>query len=167
MSTVTWKGNPVHTSGELPAKGTQAPDFRLTRGNMEDVSLRSFVGQRKILTVNASFDTSVCQATARRFNEQAARLKNTVVLAISADLPFAQNRFCEAEGLSNVIPLSQMRNRDFGRDYGLLMVDGPMEGLLTRAVIVLDERDRVLHTELVPEGTTEPDYASALGALGA
>jgi thiol peroxidase len=167
MATVRLTGNPVHTIGELPAKGTQAPDFRLTRGNLEDVSLASFAGQRKILTVNPSFGTSVCQATTRGFNERAARLKNTVVLAITADLPFAQSGFCEAEGLSNVIPLSLMRNRDFGRDYGLLLVDGPFEGLLARAVIVLDEHDRVLYTELVPEIANEPDYASALAALGA
>jgi thiol peroxidase len=167
MATVTLKGKPVHTSGDLPAKGTQAPDFRLTRGSLEDVSLGSFAGRRKILTINPSFDTSTCQATARRFNQEAARLPNTVILAISADLPFAQSRFCEAEGLSNVIPLSMIRDRDFGRHYGLLLVDGPLEGLLARAVIVLDEHDRVLYSELVPEIGTEPNYASALGTLGA
>jgi thiol peroxidase len=167
MATVTLKGNRVHTNGELPTKGTQASDFRLTRSSLEDVSLGSFAGRRKILTVNPSFDTSTCQATARRFNQEAGRLPNTVVLAISADLPFAQSRFCEAEGLSHVVPLSMMRNRDFGRYYGLLMVDGPLEGLLARAVIVLDEHDRVVYTELVPEIANEPDYASALAALGA
>ncbi len=167
MATVTLKGNPVHTSGELPAKGTKAPDFRLTRSSLEDVSLGSFAGQRKILTINPSYDTSTCQATARHFNQEAARLKNTVVLAISADLPFAQGRFCEAEGLSNVVPLSMMRSDDFGRSYGLLLIDGPLEGLLARAVIVLDEQDRVLYAELVPEIGTEPNYASALRALGA
>ncbi len=166
MATVTLKGNPVHTLGELPRKGSAAPDFHLTRINLEDVSLASFRGKRKILTVNPSFDTSVCQATARRFNQQASKLANTVVLAISADLPFAQSRFCEAEGLSNVVPLSLMHHRDFGRDYGLLLTDGPLAGLLARAVIVLDENDRVLYTELVPEITTEPDYARALGVLG-
>jgi thiol peroxidase len=166
MATVTFKGKPVKTVGDLPPVGSKAPDFRLTTSTLADVSLADFRGKKKIMTVNPSYDTSVCQVTARSFNERAGRLGNTAVLAISADLPFAQQRFCEAEGLKQVTPLSMLRSRDFGRDYGLLLVDGPMAGLLGRAVIVLSEQDQVLYTELVPEITSEPNYGAALKAAG-
>jgi len=167
MATITFKGNEIHTNGELPAKGDAAPDFKLTNGSLADVSLASFAGKRKILTVNPSLDTGVCAATARAFNAKASSLDDTVVLVVTSDLPFAQKRFCEAEGLRNVVPLSLMRDRNFAKAYGLLMTAGPLAGLVARAVIVLDAEDRVLHAELVPEVTHEPDYAAALASLSA
>jgi thiol peroxidase len=166
MATVTFKGNPAHTNGSIPAAGSTAPDFKLTTGGLEDVTLAAFSGKRKILTVNPSYDTGVCQAAARAFNQRAGQSANTVVLAISADLPFAQKRFCEAEGLKNVVPLSMLRDRSFAQGYGLLLTDGPLAGLTARAVIVLDEQNKVLHSELVSEITTEPNYDAALRALG-
>jgi thiol peroxidase len=164
MATITLKGNTIHTSGELPKKGDKAPDFRLTRGDLSDVSLADFAGKRKILNIVPSLDTGVCAASARRFNVEAAKLPNTVVLTISNDLPFAQKRFCESEGIDKVVPLSELRSRDFGAAYGARIVDGPMAGLLSRAVVVLDENDRVVYTEQVPEITQEPRYDDALAA---
>jgi len=166
MATVHLKGNPVHTSSELPAVGAPAPSFTLVGGNLADVSLADYAGRRKILNIVPSLDTAVCAASARRFNEAAGSLDNTVVLVISADLPFAQGRFCSTEGLSNVVPLSMIRGKSFAKDYGVLLVDGPLAGLCARAVIVLDEHDRVTYTQLVDEITTEPDYDAALAALG-
>ena len=166
MATVHLKGNPVHTNGELPAVGAPAPSFTLLGGNLADVSLADYAGRRKILNIVPSLDTAVCAASARRFNEAAGSLDNTVVLVISADLPFAQGRFCSTEGLSNVVPLSMIRGKSFAKDYGVLLVDGPLAGLCARAVIVLDEHDRVTYTQLVDEITTEPDYDAALAALG-
>lgn len=165
MATITLRGNPIHTVGELPAAGSTVPDFKLTQNNMQDVSLKDFEGKRKVLNIVPSLDTPVCQASARRFNTEADKVPNTVVLVISADLPMAQKRFCEGEGLKNVIPLSELRTRDFGQDYGVRISDGPLAGLLSRAVLVLDEQNRVIHAEQVPEIAQEPDYDRALAAL--
>jgi len=166
MAETTFKGNPVHTNGNLPPEGKKAPDFTLTTTKLEDVTLQTFAGKRKVISTNMSFDTGTCANTARAFNEKAASLDNTVVLLISADLPFAQKRFCEAEGLDNVVALSMMRGRQFAKDYGLLLTDGPLEGVIARAVIVLDENDQVLHSQLPPDIAKEPDYDAALKALG-
>lgn len=165
MATTHLKGNPVHTNGELPAVGALAPAFRLTGRDLADLGLDAFTGKRKVLNIVPSLDTAVCAASARYFNQAAASLENTVVLVISADLPFAQGRFCTTEGLEDVVPLSMMRNRNFAKDYGVLLVDGPMAGICARAVVILDESDRVTYTQLVDEISTEPDYESALAAL--
>lgn len=164
MSKVTLKGNPFETSGELPAVGSPAPRFRLVDSDLEDVSLESFAGKKKILNIVPSLDTPVCAASARKFNEQAAALADTVVLVISADLPFAQKRFCAAEGIDGVVPLSMMRSRAFAKDYGVLLTGGPLQGIMSRAVVVLDANDNVVYHQLVGEITEEPDYAAALAA---
>lgn len=164
MAQVTLQGTPFQTSGNLPAEGTTAPDFSLTKGDLSDVSLGSFAGKKKILNIVPSLDTGVCAASARKFNEAVEGLGDTVVLTISNDLPFAQSRFCETNGIDHVVALSQMRNRDFGQAYGVELTDGPMGGLLTRAVVVLDEQNNVRYTELVPEIAQEPDYDGALDA---
>jgi thioredoxin-dependent peroxiredoxin len=165
MAQITLKGTPIHTSGELPKVGTTAPDFRLVDSDLKDVSLKTYAGQRKVLNIVPSLDTGVCAISTRKFNEKAAGKPNAVVLVISADLPFAQKRFCSTENLERVTPLSMMRSRDFAKDYGMLITDGPMEGIAGRAVVVLDENNRVLHTQLVPEIAQEPDYDAALSAL--
>ncbi len=165
MSQVTLKGNPVNTSGELPAVGSQAPDFLLVDKGLQNIDLSAYAGKRKVLNIVPSLDTAVCAASTRKFNESAASLDNTVVLVISADLPFAMNRFCEAEGIENVTALSMMRSRNFAKDYGVLLQDGPLAGITARAVLVLDENNSVLHAQLVPEITTEPDYEKALSVL--
>ena len=165
MATIKLRGNPINTSGELPKKGDKAPDFVLTRSNLSDVSLKDFAGKRKILNIVPSLDTGVCAASARRFNVEAAKLANVVILTVSNDLPFAQKRFCEAEGIKEVVPLSELRSRDFGKDYGVRIVDGPMAGLLSRAVLVLDEHDHVIHSEQVPDIVQEPNYDAALATL--
>lgn len=165
MADITLKGNAIKTNGELPAVGSKAPAFKLTTKSLEDVGLDAFKGKKKVITINPSLDTGVCQATTRAFNEKAGSLDNTVVLAVSSDLPFAAKRFCEAEGLDNVEVLTLMRNRDFAKDYGVLIQDGPMAGLVARAVLVLDENDTVKHAELVPEIAQEPNYDAALAAL--
>jgi len=165
MATVTLQGNTIHTSGELPAKGAKAPDFRLTKGDLADVSLADFAGKRKLLNIVPSLDTGVCAASARRFNAEAGSVPGAVMLIVSADLPFAQGRFCQAEGLTGVVPLSELRARSFGEAYGVRIVDGPLAGLLARSVVVLDAQDRVVYTELVPEIVQEPDYLKALEAL--
>ena len=165
MARVTFKGNPINTNGSLPSVGSHAPEFTLVATDLSEKSLADYAGKKKVLTINPSYDTGVCQATARKFNESLGSRKDVVVLAISADLPFAQKRFCEGEGLSNVTPLSAFRS-SFGKDYGLNLVDGPLKGLTARAVIVLDENDKVLAAQLVPEITSEPDYAAVSNALG-
>lgn len=165
MSNVTLAGNPIKVGGTFPAKGSQAPDFTLTTGELGQATLASHAGKRKILNIFPSVDTGVCAASVRRFNQDAAKLANTVVLCISADLPFAQARFCGAEGLDNVVMLSSFRNPEFRSAYGVDIQDGPLAGLCARAVVVLDENDRVLHSERVPEIKQEPDYAAALAAL--
>jgi thiol peroxidase len=165
MAQVTLKGNPIQTNGELPAIGAKAPDFRLVGGDLKDVSLADYQGKRKILNIVPSLDTGVCATSARKFNEKAGSLANTVVLVVSADLPFAAKRFCAAEGLQNVVPLSLMRTKAFAKDYGVLLQDGPLAGVTARAVVVLDQDDKVIHRQLVPEIGQEPDYESALAAL--
>ena len=148
-------------SGELPRVGARAPDFRLVGVDLADVTLASFRGKRKILNIVPSLDTSVCATSARTFNARAGSLPGAVVLVISADLPFAMKRFCAVEGLQNVVPLSMMRGRGFAKDYGVLIMDGPMEGITARAVVVLDADDVVAHAELVPDIGREPDYEAA------
>jgi thioredoxin-dependent peroxiredoxin len=164
MATIKLGGNPIHTVGELPKTGDKAPDFKLTRSDLKDVSLEDYAGKKKILNILPSLDTGVCAASTRRFNLEAAKLGNTVILTISNDLPFAQKRFCEAEGIKEVVALSELRTRDFGEAYGVRIADGPMAGLMSRAVLVLDENNVVVHAEQVPEIAQEPDYASALAA---
>lgn len=166
MSQVTFRSNPVHVGGTFPRVGSKVPEFKLVAGDLSDRSLKDFSGKRKVLNIFPSIDTGVCAASVRHFNQDAAGLKDTVVLCISADLPFAQGRFCGAEGIKNVTMLSTMRGREFLMNYGVAMEDGPLAGLAARAVVVLDEQDKVLHAQLVPEIAQEPDYASAIKALG-
>jgi thiol peroxidase len=165
MAQVTLKGNPVQVDGQLPQVGQQAPAFSLVAGDLSDVTLASLAGKRKVLNIFPSVDTPTCATSVRKFNAQAGELANTVVLCISADLPFAQARFCGAEGLDNVVNLSTMRGADFLKDYGVAIGNGPLAGVSCRAVVVLDEHDKVLHSELVGEIADEPDYAAALAAL--
>lgn len=165
MAQITLKGNPIHTVGHLPEKGSTAPDFTLTTGDLEDVSLDTYGGKKKILNIVPSLDTGVCAASAKTFDHRAHTLENTVILTVSYDLPFAQQRFCQAEGVDNVVTLSAFRSGGFGNDYGVEIVDGPMKGLLSRAVVVLDEQNRVIYTEQVPEIAQEPDYDAAVAAL--
>lgn len=167
MAEITLKGNPIHTIGALPQAGAPAPDFKLTRADLSDVSLADFAGRKLVLNIVPSLDTGVCAASARRFNEEAAALPGVAILTVSNDLPFAQARFCEAEGIGAVVMLSQLRDRAFGKAYGVEIVDGPLAGLLARAVVVLDARHRVAHAQLVPEIAQEPDYAAALKAVAA
>lgn len=164
MATTTLKGTPVQTNGDLPATGSAAPDFLLVASDLSERTLADFAGKKKILTVNPSYDTGVCQAAARTFNQRAASLDNVVVLAVSSDLPFAQKRFCVAEGLEDVVPLSTFRG-SFLRDYGLEMVEGAMKGLAARAVVVVDENDEVVHTEIVADVGQEPNYDDAIAAV--
>ncbi len=164
-TTVTLKGSTVNVGGDFPRVGDQAPGFMLVDKDLQDVALSSFHGKYKLLNIVPSLDTSVCQASARRFNAEAASLPNTVVLVISADLPFAQARYCGAEGLNNVITLSTLRGRDFHKQYGVMILDPPLSGLTARAVVVLDENDRVVYSQLVPEIGQEPDYEAALAAV--
>lgn len=165
MAQVTHKGNPIHTSGELPKVGAKAPDFKLTPGDLKDVSLADFKGKKKILNIVPSLDTPTCATSTRKFNESAGKLPNTVVLVVSSDLPFASKRFCTVEGLQNVVPLSLMRDRKFAKDYGVLIEDGLLAGICARAVVVIDEQDHVTYTQLVPEIGQEPDYDKALAAV--
>ena len=165
MATTHFKGTAVNTNSELPAVGSAAPDFQLIAGDLSQKGLADFAGKKKILNIVPSLDTPVCAASARRFNEEAAKLDAAVVLVISADLPFAQGRFCSAEGLENVVPLSMMRDRKFANDYGVLLVDGPLAGLTARAVIAVDADNRVTYVQLVDEITVEPDYAAAVKAI--
>lgn len=156
---------PVETIGSLPPVGSTAPDFRLTRQDLSDVTLADFRGKRKIVNIVPSLDTGVCAASARRFDHDVAALKDTVLLTVSCDLPFAMERFCKAEGLDTIISLSQLRDRKFGTDWGVTMTTGPLAGLLSRAVVVLDENDKVIYIEQVPEIKQEPDYEKALAAV--
>ena len=158
-------GNPVHTSGDLPAKGQPAPDFTVVKGDLSSVSLGDLSGQRVVLNIFPSIDTPTCAASVRRFNEAAGNLDNTTILNVSMDLPFAQARFCGAEGLSNVVNGSDFRDGSFGQAYGVRLVDGKLEGLFARAVVVVGEDGNVLHTELVPEIAQEPDYDAVVAAL--
>ena len=162
---VTLGGNPIEVAGVFPETGATAPAFSLVSKDLADVTLASLAGQRKILNIFPSIDTPTCATSVRKFNQSANDLANTVVLCISADLPFAQSRFCGAEGLDNVQTLSTMRGREFLEAYGVAITSGPLAGVAARAVVVLDENNRVLHSELVPEIKQEPDYAPALAAL--
>ena len=165
MATVTLQGNTFNTSGELPAVGSAAPGFHLVDGKLNDVRLADYSGKKVILNIVPSLDTPTCATSARKFNEQAAGRDDVTVLVVSADLPFAQGRFCSAEGLENVVPLSLMRTRAFAKDYGVLMTDGPLAGITARAIVVIGEDGNVLYTQLVPEIADEPDYDAALAAL--
>ncbi|NNT92859.1 thiol peroxidase [Stutzerimonas nitrititolerans] len=165
MTEVTLKGSPIEIAGDFPQAGQQAKPFRLVGTDLSDVELASFVGKRKVLNIFPSVDTPTCATSVRKFNAQANDLANTVVVCISADLPFAQARFCGAEGLANVINLSTMRGSQFLRDYGVAITSGPLAGLAARAVVVIDEQNKVLHSELVAEIGNEPDYESAIASL--
>ncbi|HSM26505.1 MAG TPA: thiol peroxidase [Thioalkalivibrio sp.] len=166
MAEVTLKGSPIHTNGDLPAVGSTAPDFRLTNKDLADVGLDDFAGKRKILSIVPSLDTGVCAESTRKFNQLVAERDDVVVLVIAADLPFAMTRFCGAEGIDRVHTLSMMRSKNFAKDYGVLIQDGPLAGITARAVVALGADNRVLHAELVPEIGQEPDYDAAFAALG-
>ena len=165
-TTVSLRGTPVSVDGDLPAKGSKAPALNLTAGDLAEVTLQTYAGKRKVLNIYPSIDTPTCATSTRKFNEAAGKLANTVVLCVSADLPFAAKRFCAAEGLENVAHLSTFRNPAFLRAWGVAMADGPLRGLTARAVVVLDENDTVVHSEMVPEIAQEPNYDAALAALG-
>lgn len=165
MAQITLKGNPIHTSGEPPRKGATAPAFTLVKADLSETTLKDFTGRRVVLNIFPSLDTPTCATSVRKFNALASGKSDTTVLCVSADLPFAAKRFCSTEGLENVVPASSFRNAEFGSAYGVAMVDGPLRGLLARAVVVLDEAGTVVHTELVPEIASEPDYDAALAAL--
>ncbi|MXV38026.1 thiol peroxidase [Flavobacteriaceae bacterium Ap0902] len=162
MSQITLKGNKIHTVGSLPKKGDAAKDFSLRAVDLSTKSLEDYKGKRLVLNIFPSVDTGVCAASVRKFNVEASKLENTVVLCISKDLPFAQKRFCAAEGIDNVEMLSDFADGKFGEDYGVTIVDGPLEGLLSRCVVILDENHQVVYTEQVPEITEEPNYEDAL-----
>ncbi|MDD5227596.1 MAG: thiol peroxidase [Methylococcales bacterium] len=164
MATITFQASPVQTCGELPAVGSDAPDFLLANIELEDVSLSNYAGKRKILNIVPSLDTPTCAASARKFNQKAATLENTVILVISADLPFAQCRFCEIEGLQDVVALSTFRST-FATDYGVQIIDGALTGVTARAVVIIDEHNKILYTQLVPELAHEPDYEAVFTAL--
>ncbi len=164
MTTVTFKGTPVRIAGDLPSVGQAAPPVRLTAADLSEKGFESFTGKVKVLSIVPSLDTSVCAVSARKFNEAVARLRDVVLLNVSADLPFAQKRFCDADGLAHVVTLSTFRNPAFGEAYGVRIEEGPLAGLLARAVLVLDRANRVVHAQLVPEIAQEPDYAATLAA---
>ncbi len=164
MATVTLKGSPVHTNGNLPATGGKAPGFSLVATDLADVTLDSLAGKTVVLSIFPSVDTPTCAASVRRFNAEMDKLPGTVVLCASADLPFAHARFCGAEGLTNVKSVSDMRDKEFGARYGVAITDGPLKGLLTRAVVVIGPDGTVRHTQLVPEIGEEPDYKAAITA---
>lgn len=165
MASITLGGNPVHTNGELPAIGSKAIDFSLVKTDLGTATLADFAGSKVVLNIFPSVDTGTCAASVRKFNEKASALVNTKVLCISRDLPFAQKRFCGAEGLDNVINLSDFKDGSFGKNYGLEILDGPLAGLHSRVVIVLDENGTILHTEQVKEIADEPNYEAALAVL--
>jgi thiol peroxidase len=166
MAQTALKGTPVNLAGDLPAVGSTAPDFKLVDKDLADRSLADFAGRMRLLNIVPSLDTDVCATSTRKFNEAFAGRADAVCLVVSADLPFAAGRFCTTEGLENVHTLSMMRSRNFAKDYGVLIEDGPLAGVTARAVVVIDADDKVVYTELVPEITQEPDYEAALKALG-
>lgn len=165
MAKITFKGNPVNTAGDLPRKGAEAPDFKLVKTDLSEVSLHDYQGKRIVLNIFPSVDTGVCAASVRRFNDVASKQENAAVLCISRDLPFAHARFCGAEGLENVVSLSEYKDEVFSQNYGVKMIDGPLEELLSRAVVVIDEEGKVIHSEQVDDITHEPDYDAALKVL--
>lgn len=165
MSTIKLKGNSINTSGELPAVNTSAIDFKLVKTDLSEISLSDLKGRRVVLNIFPSIDTGTCAASVRKFNELASKLQNTTILCVSRDLPFAQQRFCGAEGLDNVLPVSDFRDGSFGKSYGLLIEDGPLKGLHSRAVVVIDENGTIRHTEQVGDIVDEPNYDAALASL--
>lgn len=165
MATVTLKGNAIHTLGELPRLGDKAPDFRLVKLDLSNATMDDYKGQKLILNIFHSLDTGTCAASVREFNRVASQLENTKVLCISKDLPFAMSRFCVAEGIDNVEMLSDFRDESFGNNYHLIYTDGPLEGLLSRCIIILDEEGSVVYSEQVQKVAEEPDYKAALAAL--
>jgi thiol peroxidase len=164
MAQITLKGEPIHTVGELPAVGREAPAFTLCSADLSDVTLNDFAGKKKVLNIVPSLDTGVCATSAKAFNERVSSIPAAIVINISADLPFAQTRFCEAEQLEQIVNLSAFRSPAFGKDYGVTIIDGPLRGVLSRAVLVLGEDNRILHAEQVPEIIQEPNYDAALAA---
>jgi thiol peroxidase len=164
MANIKFKGSPARTCGELPQVGAKSPNFKLVKNELSEVSLESYVGKKKILNIFPSLDTGICATSVRKFNAEASRSPDTVVLNISMDLPFAQKRFCSAEGITNVETLSAFRS-SFGKDFGLLLLDTPLAGLCSRAVVVISAEDKILYTEQVAEIGSEPDYEAALGAI--
>lgn len=165
MAKITLAGNPINTSGDLPKVGAAAPDFKLTGADLNDVSLGSFKGKKKLLNIVPSLDTPVCATSTKKFNESLKGRNDVVALIVSADLPFAQSRFCSAENTETVKTVSMMRDRHFAKDYGVLITDGPLAGITARAVVVIDANDKVVYTEMVPEIKQEPNYDKALAAL--
>ena len=165
MTNITLQGNTISTNGDLPAAGSSAPDFKLVDKDLNDVSLKDFAGKKKLLNIVPSLDTGVCAKSTTIFNEHAGEYPNAVMLVISADLPFSQTRFCTEANTGQVTTLSMMRNRNFAKDYGVLIQDGPLAGITARAVVVLDGDDKVVYSQLVPEIAQEPDYDAALAAL--
>ncbi len=165
MAKITLRGNPVNTSGSLPEKGSKAPAFSLVKSDLSTLTLDELAGKKVILNISPSLDTGICATAVRKFNVLAAGSENTVVLAITKDLPFAHGRFCSTEGISNVVTLSGFRDSAFGKAYGVDILDGPMAGLYARSIVVIDEEGKVVYTELVPEIVQEPDYDKALAAL--
>lgn len=165
MANITFKGEAITTAGSIPQKGDKAPDFKLTNGSLQDVGFDAYAGKRLVLNIFPSIDTGTCAASVRRFNQEAANLSNTIVLNISKDLPFAQKRFCAAEGIENVENLSQYKDNNFSEAYGVDMQEGALNGLMSRAVVVVDESRTVVHSEQVPEIIIEPDYDAALASL--
>ncbi len=165
MATITLQGNEIHTNGDLPKVGDNAPDFSLVNAELGDVSLATYKGKKKLLSIVPSLDTPVCATSTKKFNDAAKEKSDAVFLMIAADLPFAMSRFCTAEGTDNVIALSMMRSRKFAKDYGVLIEDGPLAGITARALVVIDENDKVIHSELVPEIAQEPNYDTALATL--
>ncbi len=164
MAIISFKKRPITTAGKLPVLGDKAPEFKLTRPDLTDVTNRDFEDIKVILNIVPSLDTAVCSLSAKTFNERVGQTHNTVILTVSNDLPFAQQRFCKASGVKRVLMLSQLRDREFGRDYGVTMLDGPLEGLLARAIVVIDSLGKVAYTELVPDIGREPNYDAALEA---
>lgn len=166
MAAIALGGNPCNTNGDLPAVGSQAPEFQLTAGDLSDINLSTYAGKKKLLNIVPSLDTPTCAMSTQKFNEYAKKHDDTVMLMISADLPFAQSRFCTGEELANVVPASMMRTHAFAHDYGVMITDGPLAGVTARAVVVLDADNKVLYTEMVGEIKDEPNYEAAITALG-
>jgi thioredoxin-dependent peroxiredoxin len=165
MAKITLKGNPIHTSGQLPSVGTRVSDFQLVDADLNNRSLKDFKGKRKMIYTVPSLDTSVCSTSTKKFSDQIKPHPEVTVLVVSADLPFAQKRFCSLENVANIVPLSMMRSKEFAKTYGVLIEDGPLAGICARAVIIVDENDNVIYTELVPEIAQEPNYDKALQVL--
>ena len=165
MAKITLKGNEVNTNSDIVSQGLDAPDFILVNSDLQDVNLSSFDGKKKILSIVPSLDTPVCQKSTLVFNEKVAGLEDTVMLIVSSDLPFAMKRFCTNESLDNVMPVSMMRSRNFAKDYGVLLVDGPLSGITTRAIVTISKDNKVLHSELVTEIADEPNYQAALDSI--